>query len=259
MNTLSLLFLTCRRLTYMERTIEAARRHFEEVEPDVKPIWMCFDNGSSPDVQDALSRMNWDCLILSRENLGIGPAMNRLVGCVRTPHILNLQDDWLLENPDRRRFVSSCMAIMSEHPKIAQVKLDTHHFLDFGDRQVYDGPFQSAAGAPFFVQNPKRLWGGFTFPPAVTRMDALWELGPFREDQPFRRGWAESEYSARFSQKFLCAKSPQMLMFRHIGEHASPGWTPTAPTGAPDTSGGKEQPAASSPPRESASQHGDAG
>ena len=224
MNQLSILFLSCRRISYLKRTVEVVRTHFSSLESDAAPAWICFDNDSSAEDQAELARMEWDELLLSKSNLGIGPAMNRLVAMVRTPYVLNLQDDWLLENPAGIRFFDRCARIMSENPKIAQVKLDAHHFLDFKDRATYDGPFACGDGAAFFVQNPQMLWGGFMFPPAITRTEALWQVGPFREDQSSRRGWAESEYSARFSQRFLCAKSPDMLLFKHIGTAASPGW-----------------------------------
>lgn len=224
MSLLSVLVLSCRRIDLLQKTIFAARSHFATLEGDLEPAWICFDNGSSDSEQQELTGMEWDVLTLSNRNQGIGPAMNRMVAMVRTPYILNLQDDWLIENPMKICFARQCMDIMTNNPKIAQVKLDAHHFLDFHDRNSYDGPFHNSSQCTFYVQNPHMLWGGFTFPPAIARTEALWEIGPFREDQPSRRGWAESEYSSRFSQSFLCAKSPDMLLFKHIGVEASPGW-----------------------------------
>lgn len=222
---LSVLLLSCRRLDYLKRTVVAIRQHFELVEPEIEIQTICFDNGSDTRDHASLAAMGFDVLFLSRENLGIGPAMNRLVSTVRTPYLLNLQDDWLIENPDRISFAAKCISILEADANLGQVKLDTCHFLDFKDRAVYDGPFQAGAdGPPYFVQNPEMLWGGFTFPPAITRTRALFELGPYREDQPFRRGWAESEYSARSSRRYRVVKSPRMLLFRHIGEEASTGW-----------------------------------
>lgn len=194
---LSVLFLSCRRLGCLQRTVSAVRDHFGKVEADIRPVWVCFDNGSSPDDRRQLEAMGFDVLILSRENLGIGPAMNRLVASVRTPYFLNLQDDWLLDNPFAVPFVKEAVRILESDTRLAQAKLDACHFLDFQDQNIYSGPFNAGENAvPFYVQNPRMLWGGFTFPPAITRTDAIHHLGPFREDQPFRRGWAESEYSA---------------------------------------------------------------
>jgi hypothetical protein len=195
------------------------------VEPDVKLSWVCFDNGSTSADRRRLEEMNFDCLFLSSENRGIGPAMNHLVASVHTPYILNLQDDWLLDNPSGLPFARESICILESDPQLAQVKLDTYHFLDFEDRSVYAGPFKAhAGGVAYYVQNPKMLWGGITFPPGILRTSALHETGPFLEDQPFRRGWAESEYSARSSSRCRVAKSPAMLLFKHIGEDHCKGW-----------------------------------
>jgi hypothetical protein len=222
---LTILFLSCRRLHFLERTVDAIRQHFSDLEAQIHPTYICFDNGSSDADRARLLRMPFDEVILSRENLGIGPAMNHLVSTVRTPYILNLQDDWVIENPGKISFVDECHRIFDHDAKIAHIKLDACHFLDFADRRVYDGPFCAPNGhVSYHVQNPQMMWGGFSFPPALTRTNALLEIGPFQEEQPYRRGWAESEFSARFTQRFVAAKSPNMVLFQHIGIEASPGW-----------------------------------
>ena len=222
---LSVLFLSCRRLDLLRRTFTAIKNHFQNTETHVRPVWICFDNGSSAEDRRLLADMEFDELILSSDNIGIGPAMNRLIASVRTEYFLNLQDDWLLENPTQIPFVSQCIKILDSDNKIAQVKLDTYHFLNFKDRALYDGPFHTPdRTGQFFIQNPKLLWGGFTFPPAIAKADALYKVGPFREDRPFQRGWAESEYSGRSSQTYVVAKSPEMLLFRHIGDESCTGW-----------------------------------
>ena len=222
---LSLLFLSCQRIKYLETTLAAVRHHFSTIETSIPTEWICLDNGSSSEDRRKLESMGFDALILAKNNLGIGPAMNRLVSSVRTPYFLNLQDDWLLDNPRGLSFATECIKILESDRQVGLVKLDACHFLDFNDRKIYDGPFRAAESAlPYFVQNPKMLWGGFTFPPAITRTEAVLLTGPFREDQPFRRGWAESEYSGRFSARHHAAKSPEMALFQHIGDQASPGW-----------------------------------
>lgn len=224
---LTVLVLSCRRLPYLERTLAAARAHFATIEPSVKTRWVCFDNGSSKDEQARLLEHGFDLLLLSKENLGQGPALNQLVGAVRTDYFLLLEDDWVIENPQSIRFFQECRCILEADRRLAQVKVDSTYFTDLGDRSIYDGPFRVGSGVQFFVQNPDMTWGGFCCPPAVTRTDAVRLIGPFAEDQPFRRWWAESEYSARFSRRFCVAKSPEMLLFKHIGDEPSSGWATT--------------------------------
>lgn len=224
-NKISVLFLSCRRLPYLRKTLSSVRNYFKAVENSLTPILICFDNGSSREEQEALRSMGFDTLLLSDRNLGIGPAMNRLMDAVETEWILNLQDDWVVDNPFSIPFVSESIAIMESDPRIATVKLDAMHFLDFSDRHRYSAGFRSPSGrSTFFVQNPKLLWGGFSFPPSICRTSSLREVGRFSEDRPNQRGWAESEYSHRFSQRFFAAKSPEMLIFEHIGDEPCHGW-----------------------------------
>jgi hypothetical protein len=223
---ISMLFLSCRRLQYLTRTVQSIREHVQTTEPHLSTTFICFDNGSAPDDRMAISALGFDLLTFSKVNRGIGPAMNHLVSQVRSPYLLNLQDDWTVTNPHQMRFLSEAIRIMENDPRISQVKLDTCHFLDFHDRTTYAGPFQRETDhVPYFVQNPQMLWGGFCFPPALTRVAALHQLGPFREDRPFQRGWAESEYSQRYATKYVVAKSPSMLVFEHIGVESTTGWT----------------------------------
>jgi GT2 family glycosyltransferase len=222
---LTILVLSCRRVTLLERVLPATRTHFESVERDVHPRWVCFDNGSAPEDQRRLGALGFDLLILSNKNLGQGPALNQLFAAVRTEHFLLLEDDWLLENPRKLPFVREAASILRADESLGQIKLDAVHDTSFENREIYDGPFQASnSGARYYVQNPDTQWGGFCCPPALTRTSAVREVGQFREDQPFRRWWAESEYCRRFASRYFVAKSPDMLLFRHLGDEPSPGW-----------------------------------
>jgi glycosyltransferase involved in cell wall biosynthesis len=222
---LTVLVLSCRRLAYLQRTLEAARRHFRETETDVDVTWVCFDNGSSDEDRCALLGHGFDLLHLSRTNLGQGPALNHLVSSVRTEYFMLLEDDWVLENPAKVRFVRETMAILDSDRRLGQLKLDSLHDKDFTDRALYDGPFRAwAASVSHYIQNPESQWGGFCCPPAITRTSSVRTVGSFLEDQPFRRWWAESEYCRRFARQFYAAKSPEMLIFKQIVDEPSPGW-----------------------------------
>ena len=54
--------------------------------------------------------------------------------------------------------------------------------------------------------------------------EAFQDVGPLSEDNPLRRKWAEVSYSQRSAGKYLAIKSPDMLVFKHIGELTCPGW-----------------------------------
>lgn len=225
---LTVLVLSCRRTHLLRRSVSALKEHFRAIEPEVAVKWVCFDNGSSRAEQAELLDMGFDLILLSDKNLGQGPAINHLISSLRSPYYLLLEDDWEVHNAKGLRFVSESIRFMDTHPRVSSVKLDACHFLEFEDRKVYDGPFRvSEVGPAFYVQNPQMLWGGFCFPPSVTKSDSMRDIGPCTEEQPFRRGWAESYCSTKFSRKYLVAKSPEMLLFNHIGAEPSSGWADT--------------------------------
>ena len=221
---LSILVLSCKRIALLKQILPRVREHFIHIEPHIGVQWICFDNGSLDQRKD-LVEMDFDLLLLSRANRGQGCAVNQLFSTIRTPYFMLLEDDWELRNPEMIPFVSECLKLMTANPKIASVKLDACHFLSFSDSKVYEGPYHSGTQRiPFYIQNPDMLWGGFCFPPSITRTDAMLDTLPCPEDQPFRRGWAESYCSAKFSRKYNSAKSPSLLLFRHIGVEPSLGW-----------------------------------
>lgn len=80
---------------------------------------------------------------------------------VRTEHFLLLEDDWAIESPRPVRFTREATANLNSDARIGQIKLDALHFTDFADRQTYDGPFRIGGGVPFYVQNPRMMWGGY--------------------------------------------------------------------------------------------------
>jgi hypothetical protein len=221
---LTIVALSCRRTHLLRRILPPLRDHFSVTEPQLGVQWICFDNGSLQTRRELLD-LDFDLLLLSNQNLGQGPAFNNLLRHVCTPYFMLLEDDWELVNPRKFRFVEECINFMTTHERVGTIKLDTCHFLDFSDRTTYSGPhFSANKNLPFYVQNPKMLWGGFCFPPAITRTHVMRRGGPCTEDQPFRRGWAESYCSAQFSRTAYAAKSPEMLLFKHIGEVPSDGW-----------------------------------
>jgi hypothetical protein len=225
---LTVLVLSCRRVELLRRTLPPLREHFATLETNLGVQWVCFDNGSLL-TRSELLQLDFDLVLLSKQNLGQGPAINHLFSSVRTPYFLLLEDDWELVNPERIHFVSESIGFMAAHPDVGTVKLDTCHFLDFKDTKVYSGPYcSSESKTPFYIQNPEMLWGGFCFPPSITKTEIMRKAGACTEEQPYRRGWAESYCSAHFSRISYAAKSPEMLLFKHIGQEASSGWGDTS-------------------------------
>ena len=155
----------------------------------------------------------------------LGLALNRLLSHVRTPYFLLLPDDWLLDNPKKAPFIRKALAILECDGRIGNVNLDGQYFLEFNDRLLYAGPFRTPVGDPeYFVRNPALPWAGFHLSPMIGRTAAFHDVGPFREDQPLQRRWAELDYARRFGERWVAAKSPALSLFQHVGHEPCPGW-----------------------------------
>ncbi len=217
--------LSCRRPAYLERAVTSLRAHIERDERDASVSWFCLDNTSSGKDREEIKGLNWDLLVLSKHNVGVGPGLNSLLSLVRSGYVLLLPDDWELGNAAGTQFLRESAIILQTDPRLAQVRLDAAPPLDFADKLRCDGPFIASGGkVNFFVLNPSVPWGSFTFTPSLCRTEAFQDVGPLSEDNPLRRKWAEVSYSQRLAGKYLAIKSPDMLVFKHIGELTCPGW-----------------------------------
>ena len=223
--TVTVLAASCGRQIELRKAVEALRTHAASLEPEVRLLWLLHDDGiRTPELQLGQGAP-WDEIILSKGNSGLGPALNCLLSHVRTPYFLLLPDDWLLDNPQKAPFIQKALAILECDGRIGNVNLDGQYFLEFNDRLLYAGPFRTPVGDPeYFVRNPALPWAGFHLSPMIGRTAAFHDIGPFREDQPLQRRWAELDYARRFGERWVAAKSPALSLFQHVGHEPCPGW-----------------------------------
>ena len=175
--------LSCRRPAYLERAVTSLRAHIERDERDASVSWFCLDNTSSGKDREEIKGLNWDLLVLSKHNVGVGPGLNSLLSLVRSGYVLLLPDDWELGNAAGTQFLRESAIILQTDPRLAQVRLDAAPPLDFADKLRCDGPFIASGGkVNFFVLNPSVPWGSFTFTPSLCRTEAFQ-----RRRSPFRR------------------------------------------------------------------------
>ena len=172
--------LSCRRPAYLERAVTSLRAHIERDERDASVSWFCLDNTSSGKDREEIKGLNWDLLVLSKHNVGVGPGLNSLLSLVRSGYVLLLPDDWELGNAAGTQFLRESAIILQTDPRLAQVRLDAAPPRDFADKLRCDGPFIASGGKVNFLSSTQCAMGSFTFTPSLCRTEAFQDVVPFR-------------------------------------------------------------------------------
>ena len=93
---LSVVFLSCKRISLLKRSLQAFVRYMAKFEPNILYEIIVWDNNSGDEAKMVLAMdLPIDVLILSSKNVGIASALNSaFFGISRAPYILSLEEDW---------------------------------------------------------------------------------------------------------------------------------------------------------------------
>lgn len=93
---ISAVFLSCKRVELLSRTISAFILYMERVEPDISYEIIVWDNNSGLEAsKQILESLPIDLLVFSAMNAGIAIALNNMFfSLARAPYILSLEEDW---------------------------------------------------------------------------------------------------------------------------------------------------------------------
>jgi hypothetical protein len=191
--------------------VDSIRTFLHETESSIPLQWMALSGAHGPD-EDL-----FDTVIRLRDK-DFGRGLNLLVSAIRTPFVLWADRDWRFSPQDRKSLLGPCIEALCREPHIAQVKLHADDNLRFTDRSVYGGPICRHGDASFYIQSPRKIWGGITLCPAIVKLEALHALGPFREGPEMDWEDVAAEYCARSTdqEKHLVLRSPELAPFEPV-------------------------------------------
>jgi hypothetical protein len=174
--------------------VDSLRTHLLEVESKLIVRWLALVGPRKTNAYDSL-----DIVICSRHTRDWGRGLNMLVSSIRSPFVLWGDNNWRFDLPGRQPFCQMVFEALHVDDTFSQIKLHTDDNLRFTDRSIYSGPVVDLNGIPFYVQSPRKIWGGITLQPSIVKLEAIHELGPFREGA---LDWEDvaAEYSARSAQ-----------------------------------------------------------
>jgi hypothetical protein len=190
--------------------VEPLRLHLQEVESGIPVHWAALVGPWKTDAYDG-----FDTVIRIRQVRDWGRGLNLLVSAIRTPFVLWAGNDWRFDLPGRQPFCRLSMGALRGKDTFVQVKLHTDDNLRFTDRSIYSGPAVELDGVPFYIQSPRKIWGGVTLFPSILALEALHELGPFREGAELDWEDVTAEFCARSAEteRHLVLRAPGLAPF----------------------------------------------
>jgi len=200
--------------------------------------WLCVDdNSSKADRSDMQSMYPFITFyIKTPKEKGHPQSMNIIRNKVKTPYIFHMEDDWKFI--ERRNFLSDCLEVLGDNPKIAQCLINKNYAEPAGDHEIKGGMFNATHSGlryyihefchtqkkknEFFKKHGKHTkhcsyWPHFSFRPSLIRTKIFEELGEFNESVSH----FEMNYSSRYVNKGYISAFLEAIYCLHIGRLTS--------------------------------------
>jgi len=139
---------------------------------------------------------------------------SQVVASATTEAILWIEPGWRFVSPGAG-FLAACKEAIRKRPDFVQVKLHSEDDQQFDDRSTYVAiPGEDPAGIRFMIHSPRKLGGGLTLHPAITRTQALRTLGPLLAGAADVTATA-AEFCARSTRdgRHLALRAPDLCPF----------------------------------------------
>jgi len=111
----SVLFITYKRLALLQAAVEAFLRNTQY--PNLQLV--IADDGSAPEIQEAIRKLPVDVFALSPRNRGLGANTNTGLSQCSGKYILVLQDDWLCAGP--KDYLLQSVRVMEANPHVGLI------------------------------------------------------------------------------------------------------------------------------------------
>lgn len=155
------------------------------------------------------TQINW---VVNDERKGQIIALDILMSFVTTPYYFSLEDDWEFY---REGFIEASLPLLESQPKCIQVWLR-----ELNDTNSH--PVEMRGGLRRLKLNHNRIWNGFSFNPALRRLDDYKKLGSYGRYTTFDRRipWnSEVVIGKRYAQMGYFAAILEQGFVRHIGDN----------------------------------------
>lgn len=211
----SVIFVTYRRFHLLQRTVESFLEHTSY--PKLELI-VC-DDGSPREVQDQISSLPVDNVVLANRRGGFGANANAGLRECEGDYILLIQDDWECCGP--RGYLADAVAALQRYPGVGLVKFYGNNDVENSVRQIDDELGLFEIHKPLNITELNRHIYSDT--PHIRSRACFEGVGEYNVNLPMEE--CEREYEERFlnQDRFSGAYFPKYMnsVFVHIGESES--------------------------------------
>ena len=211
----SVLFVTYRRFHLLQRTVETFLQHTDYANLEL----IVADDGSPRSVQNQISTLPVNRVLLSDRNRGFGANANAGLRHCNGEYILFLQDDWECCGPTE--YLSDAVCAFQKHPQIGFIKFYGHNQSTNSAHQLDEETGLCEIENPTLITELNRHIYSDT--PHLRSRACLEALGEYDARVPMEQ--CEREYEERFllQHKFSTAYLPKHMnvVFTHTGEKES--------------------------------------
>lgn len=227
---------TCKRLDLFTQTMNSFINCCEDI--DMVDEWICVDDNSSTEDREKMQKLYpfFKFYMKDQSSKGHPQSMNIIKSMVKTPFVFHMEDDWKFF--DKRRYVSECLDVLADNPKIGQCLLNKNYAETEGDIAILGGEFhQTKTGLRYYIheyvatEEQKKIWHKkhgnkgihcnywphFSFRPSLLRTKILHELGEFDT----KISHFEMEYSTRYVTKGYISAFLEGISCLHTGRLTS--------------------------------------
>jgi len=223
---ITMVVLSCKRFTELQRLITSMKSFFSGVENYSLFEKILVDNGSEPElVKYAKESKFFDQIIAHPKNLGIARALNDIYSKVDSEFIMLVEDDFILDYA--KPFLQNCVSIMNEFPEIGIIRLKNSNNWWKPVRRI-SNLRNSHNGTKFWTWLPSRdkttnVWccGSTLFRKVSFLHTGLLPVGEGRNQAVL----AEDVYGKHYNRTWLAAKIENCYPFLQPNDNAeSPGY-----------------------------------
>lgn len=214
---ITFLFITYNRPQLLARALHALNNVSLEI--GISPYLIVSDDGSTPENLDLLYRLNFDEVLTTDKNSGLGANQNKGLARCFTQYILQIQDDWIFTgNPND---LSRAIEIMNSDPTIGVLQLTkTNSDLPVNFKKFGSSCYKIFAndGLPW---NRNCSVRPYSDNPHLKRRDFVLDVGPYLEGVPMTI--CENDFKKRVAtqNKWKIAEFCCDPMFEHLGADVS--------------------------------------
>jgi hypothetical protein len=201
----SVLFITYKRIDLLKKSVEIFRQNTDYPRLEL----VIADDGSGPEIQAEIRKLQADVFALLPKNRGLGSNNNNGINHCKGKYILMIQDDWECRGPVD--YLSNAVSVFEANPQLGFINFaGAPHVADLTQRLM--GSAEPCYLTPRASEDSHKEEFLYSDQPHLQSRSSLDAIGPYIEDRDMEK--CETDYNFRWKHQtqFLTAVFPGYYM-----------------------------------------------